>query len=317
MTATPIPRTLTLAFYGDLDVSLIDEMPAGRRPVRTSLASRADAHLHLADHLAAGGQAYVVCPAIEALQPSGGESRVGGSRVLGPGLLDPRLSDPRLPSGSEAGPEQALPWFGEEPSGKRELTSVVALAEELKKGPLRPYQVEMLHGQMSREEKEEILSGFREGKIQALVATTVIEVGVDVPSATLMVVEDAERFGLAQLHQLRGRVGRGEAASTCLLVVNSTSPETAERLRVLLDTNDGFRIAEEDLRLRGPGEFYGLRQHGLPELGAANLLTDLDILIEARQEADGLLARDPTLARPEHFLLRAATEGRPALLDRA
>ena len=289
MTATPIPRTLTLAFYGDLDVSLIDEMPPGRTAVRTCLMSREKAHQELAQHLTAGGQAYVVCPAIEASEPEMMENS------LLPGF----------------GPGVAAEW-PEEP-----LTSVLPLAEKLKAGPLASYEVETLHGRMSREEKEEKITRFRAGSVQALIATTVIEVGMDVPNATMMVIEDAERFGLAQLHQLRGRVGRGEAASVCLLVASSPRSQYARRLRILLETNDGFRIAEEDLRLRGPGEFYGFRQHGMPELRAASLVTDLHILVLAREEARKLLEKDPTLSEPEHIPLRPVETAISPLVDHA
>lgn len=293
MTATPIPRTLTLAFYGDLDVSVIDEMPAGRRPVHTRLVSREEAHRQLAQHLHDGGQAYVVCPAI---QTEGVKFQVSGFASAQPDSLETCDLQHETVEG---------------------LTSVVLLAEELKAGLLAPYSVEILHGQMSREDKEATLLRFRAGEVQALVATTVIEVGMDVPSASLMVIEDAERFGLAQLHQLRGRVGRGETASSCLLVPNLPASEFSERLQILLETNDGFRIAEEDLRLRGPGEFYGLRQHGIPDLKAANLATDLAILLEAREEAEKIIALDPALTRPEHLPLKSTRIEMPPLLDHA
>lgn len=293
MTATPIPRTLTLAFYGDLEVSTINEMPPGRRPVQTALVSREEAHLLLAQHVRDGGQAYVVCPAIK---DEGVEFQVPSSEPKAFNSLETRNLEHET---------------------KGELASVLSLAQELKAGLLASSVVGTLHGQMGREEKEAVLADFRRGDVQVLVATTVIEVGMDVPGASLILIEDAHRYGLAQLHQLRGRVGRGETASTCLLVTGQPGPEHSDRLQVLLETNDGFRIAEEDLRLRGPGEFYGLHQHGIPELKAANLATDLDILLQAREEAQQVLAMDPTLSLPQHRCLRSGVPPIRALVDHA
>jgi len=253
MTATPIPRTLAMTLYGDLDISNLDELPPGRKPVVTyCLAERARPKINafILKHLAAGAQIYVVCPLIE-------ESEV----------LD--------------------------------IKNVTELAEKLQE-LIKPKKVGLLHGRMANKEKDAIMQEFKEGKIQVLVSTTVIEVGVDVPNATVIIIENAERFGLAQLHQLRGRVGRGDKQSYCLLVTPSNNPTALERLKIMTETNDGFKLAEEDLRLRGPGEFFGNKQHGLPEFRLADLARDGDILVKARRLALQVLKEDPTLDKPEH-----------------
>ncbi|HEX6988549.1 MAG TPA: ATP-dependent DNA helicase RecG [Bacillota bacterium] len=257
MTATPIPRTLTLTLYGDLDVSVIDEMPPGRRPVRTHWlrpSGRARAYRFLARQVAEGRQGYVVCPLVEGSDDGGARAAVD---------LHDRLV-------------KALP--------------------QLRTG--------LLHGRMSSAEKQEVMRAFRDGDVSVLVATTVIEVGVDVPNATVMLIEDADRFGLAQLHQLRGRVGRGAADSYCLLIAEPRTDEARQRLRVMERTQDGFEIAEQDLRLRGPGEIFGTRQHGLPDLRVADPFRDLKLLELARREARRLIETDPGLRRPEHAALR-------------
>ncbi len=260
MTATPIPRTLALTIYGDLDVSVIDELPKGRKPVKTELFSEKQRPLvyeKVRKELKKGHRAYVVLPLIE---------------------------------GSE----------------KLDLRSVKETAEQLSKEVFPDYGVGLLHGRMPSSEKERIMREFKNGNIQVLVSTTVIEVGVDVPEATVMVVEHAERFGLSQLHQLRGRVGRGTAQSYCFLVAYDVKPgsEAWRRLKVLTETNDGFRIAEEDLKIRGPGEFLGTRQHGYLGFRRADLVRDYDMLLVARQEAFQILEEDPGLERPEHQLLK-------------
>ncbi len=255
MSATPIPRTLMLTAYGDLEVSTLTELPPGRQPVETRISTRAHAYSFLREQVTQGGQAYVVCPVI-----------------------------------------------GEE--GDSDLTAVMETADRLARGYLAGMPLAILHGRMSREEQDRVVTDFRDRRVDVLVCTTVIEVGVDVPNALVMVIEDAERFGLAQLHQLRGRVGRGDQRAYCFLLPGSRKAESLERLRIVEATNDGFRIAEEDLRLRGPGEFFGLRQHGLPDLRVADVVRDAHLLAAARQEAAALLEADPHLRRPEHQQIR-------------
>lgn len=281
MTATPIPRTLAMTVYGDLDLSVIDALPPGRKPVRTWLFSepqRRRAYRVLHDELRAGHQGYVVYPLIEE-------------------------------------------------SEKVDLQAAIQGAARLQEGEFRSYRVGLLHGRLKTEEKERVMASFKAGEIHILVATTVIEVGVDVPNATVMLVEHAERFGLAQLHQLRGRVGRGAPQSYCLLLSSGrkvveagefqvmnrakassrgTSAQSARRrLDALVSSSDGFVIAEEDLRIRGPGEFFGVRQWGLPEFRVANLIRDGALLEQARQEAFALLASDPHLVKPNHRAVKA------------
>lgn len=253
MSATPIPRTLAMIVYGDLELSIIDELPAGRQPVRTYLINseiRERAFGYIRRHLDAGYQAYLICPAVQ----------------------------------SE-----------EEEAAAAHLKSAVEYAEELAHGAFGQYRVGLLHGKMRPAQKEKVMAEFAAGEIQLLVATTVVEVGVDVPNAVIMMIENAERFGLSQLHQLRGRVGRGQVQSHCILLSDTDNPETRERLRVLCSTNDGFKIAEEDLKQRGPGDFFGERQHGLPELKVADLAADSRLLQKTQQAAGELLARDPQL----------------------
>ncbi len=258
MTATPIPRTLAMTVYGDLDVSIIDEMPAGRKPVKTYLFSakeRAKVYALVRQELRQGNRAYIVFPLVEE-------------------------------------------------SEKSDLLAATTMAEYLQKEVFKEYRVGLLHGKMKPAEKEKIMRAFKEGEYQLLVATTVIEVGVDVPEATVMVIEHAERFGLSQLHQLRGRVGRGDRASYCLLVAHKLKPGTEawRRLKILCETQDGFRIAEEDMKIRGPGELLGVKQSGYFSLKRADLIRDYDMLVAARQEAFALLAEDPELER--HPLLK-------------
>jgi ATP-dependent DNA helicase RecG len=251
MTATPIPRTLALTVYGDLDLSVIDEMPPGRRPIRTywkTLDQREQAYEGARKLLQQGRQVYIVCPLIEE-------------------------------------------------SEKLQAKAATELGERLKCEVFPEFCLSVLHGQMKPAEKDDVMRRFRDGEIQALVSTTVIEVGIDVPGATLMLVEDAERFGLAQLHQLRGRVGRADQQSFCVLIADPKTEEGQERIQVMARTNNGFEIAEEDLRIRGPGEFYGTRQSGIPSLRIANILSDVDILEKSREDAFALVKADPTLGR--------------------
>ncbi len=248
MTATPIPRTLSLILYGDLDISIIDELPAGRKKILTKAVSegnREQVDSFVLRQLDAGRQAYFICPLIEE------------SEVI-------------------------------------EANAVEAYLEKLKKGAYRNRKIAALHGRMKATEKEEVMTQFAEGKIEALVATTVIEVGVDVSNASVMVIENAERFGLSQLHQLRGRVGRGQWQSYCILFCEG-GEVAKRRMQVMCETDDGFRIAEKDLELRGPGEFLGTRQHGLPQMRVGDLMTDMQLLKEAQNAAMSVLKIDPKL----------------------
>ena len=266
MSATPIPRTLALLIYGDLDVSIVDELPPGRSPVKTLLTGehkRQGLYGFVRKQVAEGRQAYLVCPAVEE---------------------NPDLS----PDGA------AL-----------DLKAVTTYAARMQKEVFPDLRVGLVHGKLKPKEKEAVMASFAAGELDILVATTVVEVGVDVPNATVMVVEDAERFGLSQLHQLRGRVGRGPWQSWCVLMTASQNPESIRRLKVLTSTNDGFKIAEEDLKLRGPGDFFGQRQHGLPQLKVADFASDLALLKEAQQAAQELVDADPNLTARSHRLLRA------------
>ena len=258
MSATPIPRTLALMIYGDLDVSILDELPPGRQTVDTFLVGesmRARINAFIRKEAAAGRQIYVVCPAVE-----------------------------------------------EQEDAASSMKSAEVWAETLQRTVFPDLRVGLLHGRRKAAEKEQIMADFAAHKLDILVATTVIEVGVDVPNATLMVIEDADRFGLSQLHQLRGRVGRGSEKSYCVLFSSNKNPETVQRLKALCRTNDGFRIAEEDLNLRGPGDFFGSRQHGLPQFKAASLTMDMAVLKEAQAAAAQAMA-DPDLVRDPCFPL--------------
>ena len=255
MTATPIPRTLAMTIYGDLDVSIIDEMPPGRMPVETKVfpeSARAKVYRIVEEEVRKGRQVFVVYPLVEE-------------------------------------------------SEKLDLRDATRMAQHLQKEVFPDFRIGLLHGRMKSDEKEAIMMEFKEGRIQILVATTVIEVGIDIPNASAMVVEHAERFGLSQLHQLRGRIGRGRYPSRCILLAQYRSSEEAKgRLRAMEKTTDGFKIAEEDLALRGPGEFFGIRQSGLPDFRVAHIIRDTPILIEARKEAFRLIQEDPEMVHPSH-----------------
>lgn len=259
MTATPIPRTLALILYGDLDISIIDELPPGRQPIETlaiEKSKRDRAYNNLVRReVESGRQVYIVCPLVEE---------------------------------SEA----------------IEAKSAVELVEELRAEYFSDLRLGLLHGKMKSSEKDEVMSNFKNKEIDILVSTTVIEVGVNVPNATLMIIENAERFGLAQLHQLRGRVGRGSHKSYCVLIYDSKTDVCRQRMSIMEETNDGFRISEKDLEIRGPGEFFGTRQHGLPELKVANLFKHIKILKLAQQEARYILGEDNNLQLKENFPLK-------------
>ncbi len=259
MTATPIPRTLAMTVYGDLDVSVLDELPPLRRPVATKLYHESDrkrVYDIVRSEIRKGRQVYMVYPLVEE-------------------------------------------------SEKLDLKDATQMAEHMQKEVFPKFVVGLIHGRMNHEEKEDIMAAFRDRRIDILVCTTVIEVGIDIPNASVMVIEHAERFGLSQLHQLRGRVGRGEDESRCFLIAQySKSDDARRRLKIMENTTDGFRISEEDLAIRGPGDFLGTRQSGLPEFRVANIARDMKILQEAREEAFDLVKRDPDLTDPSHRYLK-------------
>lgn len=262
MTATPIPRTLTLTVYGDLDVSIIDQLPPGRKPIKThwkKVTDKESVYNGVRKLIQEGRQVFVVCPLVEE-------------------------------------------------SEKMQARAATELASHLAQHVFPEFAVGLLHGQLTSDGKDAAMHAFRVAETQILVATTVIEVGVDVPNAAVMVIEDADRFGLAQLHQLRGRVGRGAHASYCILIADPKTADGIARMRVMTETADGFRIAEEDLRLRGPGEFFGVRQSGLPTLKAADVLRDVEILKEAREDAFLIIEQDSHLASRENRFLKSAVE---------
>ncbi len=258
MTATPIPRTLAMTVFGDLDATVIDALPPGRGKTHTQCIDEQrldEAMAFVRTHLSAGQQAYFIYPLVN-------------------------------------------------PSPDVELTAAQEAYKQLSTNELADFRVGLIHGQLSQEIKSRVMSQFRSGQIDALVASVVVEVGVDVPNANIMVIMHAERFGLAQLHQLRGRIGRGQDDAYCILVASPSNPIARQRLDVMTRTHDGFRIAEEDLRIRGPGEIFGTRQHGLPELKVADLAEDFELLRLARRDAFAIIAEDPMLAAPEHQRLR-------------
>ncbi len=259
MSATPIPRTLGLIIYGDLDISIIDEYPRGRQAIENycvESALRPRVFGYIKKHLDEGRQGYIVCPMVE--------------------------------ENDELNIKSAEEYYA-----------------KIKDGEFKNYNVGLLHGQMKAKDKEAVIRAFKDGELQLLVCTTVIEVGIDVPNAAIMVIENAERFGLSQLHQLRGRIGRGQYKSTCIFISDYKSGVTADRLRVIKENNDGFKIADEDLRLRGPGDFLGSRQHGLPSFKIADIYADTTTLKAAGMAAANLLETDPKLKQQENSALRA------------
>ncbi len=258
MSATPIPRTLALMIYGDLDISVLDELPPGRQKVDTyaiTSGKRQRAFRFIKKHIDEGRQCYIICPMID--------------------------------------------------EGQNDMASVVKYAEQLKNEWLVGYQIGMLHGRMKPKEKEAVMAEFSQGRLSVLISTTVVEVGVDVPNAVIMMIENAERYGLSQLHQLRGRVGRGKDKSTCILVSDAQNEEAVTRLKAMCETSDGFQIADQDLKLRGPGDFFGQRQHGLPDLKIADMLHDMSVLKQAQAVARDILNEDYELDTVEHRGLRA------------
>ena len=262
MTATPIPRTLALILYGDLDISTINELPPGRQKVDTFAVNHTyDNRLYafIEKETAKGRQCYIICPMIEENE-------------------------------------------------KLDLRSVLKFTEELQNDRLPSLRVECMHGKLKNNEKQDIMDRFSNGEIDVLVSTTVIEVGVNVPNATLMIIENAERFGLSALHQLRGRVGRGGEKSYCVLVTDSKTKVAKERMTIMCKSNDGFVISEKDLHLRGPGDFFGTRQHGLPEMKIANLYKDINILKDVQSVAIDLYKSDENLEKKENLLLKKRIE---------
>jgi ATP-dependent DNA helicase RecG len=315
MTATPIPRTLALSLYGDLDVSVLDELPPGRTPIVTRRVPEersAEVWDFVRKQVAKGRQAYIVYPVIEGSKDDQPELDFPHDEPgVAPESINTLLSPPRktVRKGKTA---ELFPEAAQEasPAVRSGLKSAVAMHEKLRTGPLAGLRVGLLHGRLDADEKEVIMRRFQRGEIDALVATTVIEVGVDVPNATVMVVEHAERFGLAQLHQLRGRVGRGAAKSYCILITGPrVSPLGEERLDAMVRTQDGFELAELDLSMRGPGEFFGTRQAGLPDFRVADLLRDRQLLELAKQEAARFANAGPEKGREG--------EGREADAERA
>lgn len=260
MSATPIPRTLALNIYGDLDISSIKQLPKGRTPIKTYAVTgkkREGAFGFVRARLDEGRQAYIVCPMIE--------------------------------------------------DSESDLFAVKTYAENATKSTLKGYSTALLHGRMKANEKEKVMKQFSNGEIQALICTTVVEVGVDVPNAVVMVIENAERFGLSQLHQLRGRVGRGQYESSCILITDNKNEDCLKRMKIISSTTDGFKISEEDLKMRGPGDFFGNAQHGLPPLKIADAFCSMELSAMTRECAENLLADDPTLDKPEHHALKMET----------
>lgn len=259
MSATPIPRTLALMIYGDLDISVLDELPPGRQKIETHCINsekRPRAFEYIRRHLEQGRQAYIICPLID--------------------------------------------------ESENDMASVNEYAEMLSEY-FPKESIGILHGKMKPKEKESVMSAFSSGETKILVSTTVVEVGVDVPNAVIMMIENAERYGLSQLHQLRGRVGRGKEKSTCILVTDAQNEEALARMKTMCSTSDGFKIADEDLRLRGPGDFFGQRQHGLPQFRIADMMNNIDVMKQAQEAAETILRDDPMLEKSEHKGLRAET----------
>jgi len=268
MTATPIPRTLAMTVYGDLDISIIRELPKGRIPITTYCLGeekREEVYRFLREEVDKGRQAYMVYPRI---------------------------------------------WSGKNPTGGKEQRAATEMYNRLQEKVFPDLKLGLIHGQMSVKEKDSIMKKFKQKKLDILISTTVIEVGIDVANVSVMVIENAERFGLSQLHQLRGRIGRGEHASYCILLGNPKTDASKKRFETMQETQDGFKVAEEDMELRGPGEFFGTKQHGLPEIKFGNILKDFDTMEEARSEAFELVGRDPRLTDPRNAFVMEALKTR-------
>lgn len=258
MSATPIPRTLALILYGDLDISIINELPPGRQKIDTfavTTGMEGRVNQFIEKHILEGRQCYIVCPLVEETE-------------------------------------------------EIDAKAVIELADKYKNEIFKNYRVEYIYGKMKPKEKDEIMTKFKNGEIDILISTTVIEVGVDVPNANIMVIENAERFGLATLHQLRGRVGRGKYKSYCILKYKGNSQNTRERMKIMVETNDGFKISEKDLELRGSGEFFGTKQHGIPEFKIANLFQDIEILKSIQSLAIQIINEDENLQKKENEILK-------------
>lgn len=261
MSATPIPRTLALMIYGDLDISVLKELPKGRQPVETYAVTgklRERAFGYVKKYLEEGRQAYIVCPMIE--------------------------------------------------ESDSDLRDVKSYAKEISEGAFSGYRVGLLHGRLSADAKDKVMKKYKAHELDILVSTTVVEVGVDVPNAAVMVIENADRFGLSQLHQLRGRVGRGEYKSTCILITDNPTEEVVQRLKILSSSHDGFEISQQDLKLRGPGDFFGSRQHGLPKMKIADMSEDMEVLMKAQETAKEILGKDPQLDKGENSGLKELVE---------
>ena len=268
MSATPIPRTLSLIIYGDLAISVLDEKPAGRQEIETyavPCSFHPRIHAFIKKQLDAGRQGYVVCPLVEEKEDENEEE----SEEL-----------------------------------KQRRISAEAYMKELSAGVFRDYPTALLHGKLKPKQKDAVMAAFAAGEIKLLICTTVIEVGIDVPNANIIVIENAECFGLSQLHQLRGRTGRGSEKSYCILISDAAGESAKRRFQIMTETNDGFKIAEEDLALRGPGDFFGARQSGLPTLRIADLMTDSRIMYAAGRDAKRIIAADPYLNAPQHTQLK-------------
>ncbi len=301
MTATPIPRTVALTVFGDLDVSVIREQPPGRKLVITRWVpekQRPDLEAHLRQQVQKGRQLYVVCPLVTEIEGGNDQSSDAGGQ-----------SGKQVETAVHSESNRALPvTAGKHRKGPdwSDIKAAEQTYEALSTGPFKNLQVGLLHGRMDDKAKDQVMTRFRLGEIQVLVSTQVIEVGVDVPNATLMVIEHADRFGLSQLHQLRGRISRGPVSGECYIFAELAHEEAKRRLRLFVRTIDGFALAEEDVKLRGIGEFFGTRQHGLGELRIASLVSDADILQIAREDAFAMAAADPGLKAPAHTALRQA-----------
>ena len=321
MSATPIPRTLAIIMYSDMDISMITERPEGRIPIKNCVigpAYRPTAYKFIFDEVKKGRQVYIICPAIEENDEDGANSSIDSSNgsdasfnknaaahaVKGEAGTTGQVID----SGKIGLAHDAAKSGKNRNASQPTLENVTDYIAKLKKLCPKGVRAEMLHGRMKNDEKEAVMRRFKEHETDILVSTTVVEVGVDVPNATVIMIENAERFGLAELHQLRGRVGRGEHQSYCIMINTSDTEKAAERLAILNSSNDGFKIAEEDLRLRGPGDVFGVKQSGDVEYRIADIYQDADILKDASAAAARIIEQDPELENAEHQQLRRISD---------